>query len=186
MSVVFGEHSNITNLGEAAFQGCSALTSITLPDKLKVIEEFAFIKCSSLERVLCNKTLKTIGDCAFGGCSKLKDVKFASNTISFDRDPFMGCDRLIELAAAAGFPSNTFGTRADTGEKLNMGAGVVPYLVDRFERSERKRYVLLAHMRFKNAVHAHDGTEKEKVTAAPKHHSRPMPIPTCFTCKAKR
>jgi len=71
---------------------------------------------------------------------------------------------------------------------VNLGAGVAPYLIDRFERSERKRYVLLAHMRFKNAVHADDGTEEEKVTAAKKHHPRPpsMPHPTCLTCKAKR
>ena len=43
-------------------------------------------------------------------------------------------------------------------------------------------------MRFKNAVHAHDGTEKEKVAAAQLHHPRPpsMPIPSCFTCKAIR
>jgi len=43
-------------------------------------------------------------------------------------------------------------------------------------------------MRFKNAVHAHDGTEKEKVAAAQLHHPRPpsMPIPSCFTCKAER
>jgi len=69
-----------------------------------------------------------------------------------------------------------------------MGDGVVPYLVPRFERSERKRYVLIALMRFKNAVHAHDGTEEEKVAAAKKHHPRPpsMPHPTCFTCKVKR
>jgi len=42
-------------------------------------------------------------------------------------------------------------------------------------------------MRFKNAVHAHDGTEEEKVAAAKQHHPRPpsMPHPTCFTCKAK-
>ena len=43
-------------------------------------------------------------------------------------------------------------------------------------------------MRFKNAVHAHDGTEEEKVAAAKKHHPRPssMPHPSCFTCRAKR
>jgi len=43
-------------------------------------------------------------------------------------------------------------------------------------------------MRFKNAVHAHDGTEKEKVAAAQLHYPRPpsMPVPSCFTCKAER
>jgi len=77
--------------------------------------------------------------------------------------------------------------------EMNCGPGVFPYLIDRFEksvveRSERKRFVLVALMRFKNAVHAHDGTEEEKVAAAKKHHPRPpsMPIPSCFACKAKR
>ena len=35
---VFGDHSNITNLGVGAFNHCYALTSITLPEKLTVIE----------------------------------------------------------------------------------------------------------------------------------------------------
>ena len=46
VSVVFGEHSNITNLGVAAFQYCYALTSITLPDKLKFIERMVFSGCT--------------------------------------------------------------------------------------------------------------------------------------------
>jgi len=43
-------------------------------------------------------------------------------------------------------------------------------------------------MRFKNAVHVHNGTEEEKVAAAKLHHPRPpsMSHPSCFTCKAKR
>jgi len=57
-----------------------------------------------------------------------------------------------------------------------MGAGVVPYLIHQFERNERKRIVLLAHMRFVNAVHAHGGgTEVEKVAAARKLHPRLSP-----------
>jgi len=48
-------------------------------------------------------------------------------------------------------------------------------------------------MRFKNAVHEHDGTEKEKVAAAKLLFSQPSPathniilsIPKCFHCKAE-
>ena len=43
VSVVFGEHSNITSLGAGAFQQYWALTSITLPKKLKIIEELAYV-----------------------------------------------------------------------------------------------------------------------------------------------
>jgi len=93
---------------------------------------------------------------------------------------------MIELAAAAGFPSIPAMCSDDVVR--NLGDGVVPYLINRFEKNERKRCVLLALMRFKNAVHVHDGTEEEKVAAAKKHHPRPpsMPHPSCFTCKAKR
>jgi len=131
----------------------------------------AFGTCTSLERVVCGKNLKTICEAAFQFCSKLVDVQLASSSISFGLQPFAACDRLIEIAAAAGFPSNTFATRYSAG--TNLGAGVVPYLLNRFERSERKRYVLVALMRFKNAVHLHDGDEKEKVAAAKQHHPRP-------------
>jgi len=60
VSVVFGEHSNITKIGEGAFAQCHALTSITLPDKLKVIEQVTFGSCASLKRVVCNKNLKLL------------------------------------------------------------------------------------------------------------------------------
>jgi len=187
VSVVFGEYSNITNLRANAFQECFALKSIiTLPNKLKIIDNAVFSNCSALERVVYNKILKTICVCAFNGCSKLEDVQLASKSISFGLASFGECDRLIERATVAGFPSQIVET-VDFG-KVNTGDGVVPYLINRFERSERKRFVLLALMRFKNAVHTHDGTEEEKVTAAKKHHPRPpsMPHLSCFTCKAKR
>jgi len=137
--VAFGEYSNITNLGVGAFAECFAFTSITLPDKLKVIEGMAFGNCTSLERVVCNKNLKTIGDGVFQDCSKLEDVQFASSSISFGEYPFNGCDRLIELTVAAGFPSNTFTGPNTAKPGVNKGDGIPPYLVDPFERSTRSR-----------------------------------------------
>ena len=58
------------------FAGCCALTSITLPNNLKVIEELAFALCYSLERgVVCNKNLKKIGRTAFQDCSKEVELR---------------------------------------------------------------------------------------------------------------
>jgi len=76
---------------------------------------------------VCNKNLKTINDEAFLFCSKLEDVQLASSSISFGFTPFVGCDRLIEIAGAAGFPSNTFDSPFE-GRPVNFGDGVVPYL----------------------------------------------------------
>jgi len=181
-SVVFGEHSNITILGFAAFGDCSALTSITLPNKLKVIEtSSAFTLCSSLERVVCNKNLKTIGNGAFEKCPKLEDVQLVSSSIFFGQYPFIVCDRLIEIAAAVGFPSNKVCFN-DAGEQVSGGDGVAPCLIARFERSERKRIVLVANIRFNNAVNAHDGTEEEKIAAAKTTCLHPI----CSTCGARQ
>ena len=142
----------------------------------------AFSDCTSLKRAVCNKNLKTIGECAFQDCPKLEDVQLASSSISFSRDPFLGCDRLIELATAAGFPSNDV-SLSDKNMMSNWGDGVFPYLIDRFKRSERRRFVLVANRRFNNAVHAHDGTEKEKFAAA-QQLLHPASTLSCFACGA--
>ena len=93
------------------------------------------------------------------------------------------CDRLIEIAAAADFPSDDVRVATDgSGKHVNLGVGVVPYLIDRFERSERKRIVLVAHMRFKNAVHCGEGDKKEKVAAAKLLY----PSKGCDQCGAKK
>jgi len=177
--VVFNK--NLKTIGDRAFQFCSALTSITLPDNLEAIEECAICACTSLKSVVCNKNLKTIGDGAFQQCTKLEDVQIAPSSISFVKSPFGDCDRLIEVADAAGFPSkprmNMFGDMSDFGD------GIAPYLIDRFERNERKQLVLLAHMRFNNAIHAHVGSEEEKVAAAKLLFSNSSP--TCDSCGAE-
>jgi len=184
VEVVFGEHSNITKLGVAAFQRCSALKSITLPEKLTVISKATFNLCISLERIVCNEKLRTIGECAFQNCPKLEDFQLASSSISFDctptggieSTPFGGCDRLIERAAATGFHSTGV-----SWQGFNLAQGVGPYLLDRAMANERKRHVLVANLRFHKTVNAHDGTEKEKVAAAKLMYAN---VRACSACGA--
>jgi len=169
--VVFNK--NLKTIGWGAFD-CSTLKSVALPDNLTVIERGAFCNCTSLERVICNKKLITIGDCAFQNYSKLEDVQLAYSSIFFceeDDQPFIACNRLIKLAAAAGFPSNEYDEHGGTGEDANLGAGVVPYLIDRFERRERRGIILLANLRFSAAVHAAEGSEDEKFEMAKNNYT---------------
>jgi len=151
-SVVFGEHSNITNLGDCAFQRCISLKSITLPDNLEVIEEDAFRNCYALERVDCNKKLMTIGDCAFQDYPKLEDFQLASSSISFGMGVFCYAtdmqNRMSEIAAAAGFSSdnnfacelyrNFYGKWDRCSGTVKHGDGSRIYLVERCKRSERR------------------------------------------------
>ena len=68
----------VSEIGEKAFQNCSNISSVILPDSLKSIRKGAFIKCSSLEKINIPKSVNEIGDYCFHECVSLKKINFAS------------------------------------------------------------------------------------------------------------
>jgi len=87
----------------AAFQGCSALKSITFPAQLKRIGTNAFSQCRSLQEVIIPKDVAEIGDYAFYYCTSLKSVTFSSG--HFRVIPaycFQTCESLEEIEIPEG------------------------------------------------------------------------------------
>ncbi len=73
----FGELSDftaITAIADDAFSGCSQLTSLTLPEKVKSIGSRAFSGCRALTNILLPDGVTAIGDSAFAGCRVLTSV----------------------------------------------------------------------------------------------------------------
>ena len=70
----------VTTIREWAFDDCSSLTSITIPDSVTTIGHYAFNGCSSLTSVNIPDSVTTIGNAAFSDCSSLQEYngKFAS------------------------------------------------------------------------------------------------------------
>ena len=64
----------VTTIGSSAFNSCSSLTSVTIPDSVTTIEEFAFRSCSNLTSVTIPDSVTTIGYYAFIYCSSLISV----------------------------------------------------------------------------------------------------------------
>ncbi|MBQ3888798.1 MAG: leucine-rich repeat domain-containing protein, partial [Clostridia bacterium] len=60
-------------IGEAAFRGCSALTTINLP-ATDSIGTFAFGDCSALPSIILKSGTKSIGDFCFSKCSSMTKV----------------------------------------------------------------------------------------------------------------
>ncbi len=64
----------MTSIGNYAFDGCSGLTSITIPNSVTSIGEWAFSGCSGLTSITIPNSVTSIEYHAFSGCSGLTSV----------------------------------------------------------------------------------------------------------------
>ena len=89
--------SSVTSIGEAAFRGCSSLTSITIPESVTSIGEYAFSYCSSLTSITIPESVTSIGDHAFAGCSSLNSITIPESVTSIGDYAFWNCSSLTSI-----------------------------------------------------------------------------------------
>ena len=72
-SLIYAKLPNtLISIGNDAFDGCSALTSVVLPSSLETIGSKAFYHCSALANMNFPSSLVTIGNYAFEECRSLE------------------------------------------------------------------------------------------------------------------
>ena len=67
---------DLTEIGRNAFYGCTSLISVTIPAGVTVIGENAFSACSGLTVVNISVGVTRIGSSAFSGCTALAKINF--------------------------------------------------------------------------------------------------------------
>ena len=72
--------SDITEIKDYAFEGCSSLTSVTIGNSVTSIGEDAFYNCTSLTSVTIGNSVASIGDSAFYKCTSLTSVYCKATT----------------------------------------------------------------------------------------------------------
>ena len=87
----------VTAIGERAFQNCSNLTSVMIPNSVTAIGEGAFCDCSSLTSVTIPNSVTTIGGHAFSGCSNLTSVTIPNSVTAIREWAFSGCSSLTSV-----------------------------------------------------------------------------------------
>ena len=78
-------------IGSFAFEGCSGLTSLTLPAGITEISSGAFWGCSGLTSLNLPAGITKIGDGAFNGCSGLKSLTLPAGITEISSGAFYGC-----------------------------------------------------------------------------------------------
>lgn len=90
-------YSDVMEIGESAFKDCTSLTSISTPSSLQVIKNHAFENCSGMESLTIYGS-PDIGEYAFAGCTQIQAVGFDKNTKKIANHAFEGCTSLEKTA----------------------------------------------------------------------------------------
>ena len=103
----------VTSIGSWAFEDCSGLTSVTIPNSVKSIGESAFYYCSSLTSVTIPNSVTSIGNFAFYYCKGLTSVTIPNSVTSIGKYAFANCSGLTSVTIGSGVTS--IGYRAFDG-----------------------------------------------------------------------
>ena len=89
------------NILHGAFDGCSMLTTVTLPEMLTSIGDYTFRNCTGLTSVTIGNSVASIGDYAFYNCTGLTSLTIGNSVASIGNSAFYGCTGLISLIIPA-------------------------------------------------------------------------------------
>lgn len=90
-----------------AFDDCTLLTSIVLPESVTIIGDYAFNNCTSLASIGIPGSVTSIGNSAFKDCTSLASVEFAenSNLEHIGEHAFYRCSSLTSIVIPYGVTS---------------------------------------------------------------------------------
>ena len=89
--------TGLATIGYMAFQGCTSLTSVVIPNSVTSIDQGVFAGCSALMNVTIPNSVMSIGYNAFYNCRKFTSVTIPASVTSIGNNAFQGCTTLKTL-----------------------------------------------------------------------------------------
>lgn len=98
------DKSNALVIGEAAFQGCTALVSVKIPTRLTTVGRIAFAGCTKLAKVTFEEdcALQTISEGMFHKCTALSSITIPKKISAIDNGAFVASGLQTVTFAADG------------------------------------------------------------------------------------
>ena len=92
-----GRTYSVTSVRNYAFDGCSSLTSVAIPNSVTSIGGGAFFGCSSLTSVTLGNSVTSIGHGAFDNCSSLTSINIPNSVVIIEGYAFESCSSLTSV-----------------------------------------------------------------------------------------
>lgn len=118
----------ITEIGGYAFQLCSSLTSVTIPNSVTLVQTYAISSCKSLLNVEIGNSVTNIGTYAFSNCTSLTSITIPDSVNIIGDGAFQLCNKLKNVNIGIGVRTlGTFVFRRDTSlETITCNATTAP------------------------------------------------------------
>jgi hypothetical protein len=91
------ETYTVTYIGKKAFENCTRLTSITIPNSVTYIGFMAFVYCSGLTSITIPNSVTDIGDIAFAYCTGLTSITIPNSVTYIGNGAFGYCSGLTSI-----------------------------------------------------------------------------------------
>jgi len=95
----------VTSIGSNAFQGCTRITSVTIPDSVTSIGSSAFLFCTNLSSITIPDSVTSIGYGVFSHCNNLSSITIPNSVTSIGSGAFFNCQSLTSITIPDGVTS---------------------------------------------------------------------------------
>ena len=157
----------VTSIGSRAFERCTSLTSITLPEGVTSIGDDAFMRCSGLTSITLPEGVTSIGIDAFWYCTNLASIILPSSVTSIGEYAFADCTSLTSITLPEGVTSigKYAFSRCTSLASITLPSNVTSIGIDAFRRCMFLRSNFINNSTCSNATNwgATFYTEEEEV-----------------------
>ena len=92
--------NSVTSIGNSAFANCNALSNIAIPDSVTSIGNYAFSSCCSLSDIIIPDSVENVGNGAFQYCSLLECISIPESVICLNGNPFCNWNGKLECLSS--------------------------------------------------------------------------------------